>query len=75
MLFLVNEKHTSDDGYFVQRLTSLIINSNSMKLTQSIINFYRKAFDEQESEVSCFCIYVLVNFRELFRLILTSSNV
>ncbi len=58
--FLVMEKGMSDNGYFVRCLTSLIINSNSIKLTKQIINFYRNAFDDQEFEVNFFS-FLLIN--------------
>ena len=45
------EKHLLDNGYFIRCLTSLILNSNSIKITNEIIDFYRKAFDEQEFQV------------------------
>jgi hypothetical protein len=44
-------KGISDNGHFVQCLTSLIINSPSINLTEESIDFYRKAFDDQEIEV------------------------
>lgn len=44
----------SDNGYFIRCLTSLITNSNSIRLTKQIIDFYQKVFEDQEFEVNNF---------------------
>ncbi len=44
-------KGISDNGHFVQCLTSLIINSTALDLTEECIEFYRNAFDDEETEV------------------------
>ncbi len=44
-------KGISDHGHFVQSLTSLIINSPSISINEECIDFYRKAFDDQDIEV------------------------
>jgi len=55
IFFLVTTKGISDHGHFVQCLTTLILNSNDMNLSEECIDFYRKAFDDTETEVnSCF---------------------
>ncbi|CAF4841473.1 unnamed protein product, partial [Rotaria sp. Silwood1] len=46
---LIN-KGFSDNGHFVQCLTSLIINSTSIDLTNECIDFYRKAFNDEKHE-------------------------
>lgn len=51
IIFVVINKGISDHGHFVQCLTSLIINSTSMDVTEECIDFYRKAFDDEETEV------------------------
>jgi len=65
----------SDNGYFVRCLTFVLLNSNSIKLTKQIINFYQKAFDDKEFEVKFFMFYLLINFKILFRLVFMFSNV
>ena len=45
------DKNLSDNGHFVQSLTSLMINSTSIQLTEQCIDFYRKAFDDEDPEV------------------------
>ncbi len=47
---MINKGFT-DNGHFVQCLTSLIINSTFINLTDECIDFYRKAFDDEETEV------------------------
>lgn len=44
-------KGITDNGHFVQCLTSLIINSPSINLTDECIDFYRKSYDDEEIEV------------------------
>jgi len=51
----------SDNGYFVRCLTLLIINSNSIRLTKQIINFYRKAFYDREFKVNFLFLFLLIN--------------
>jgi hypothetical protein len=46
----------SDNGHFVQCLTSLIINSTSIDLTDQCIDFYRKAYDDEDTEVNIYFI-------------------
>jgi hypothetical protein len=48
---VVINKGFTDNGHFVQCLTSLIINSTFINLTDQCIDFYRKAFDDEEIEV------------------------
>jgi hypothetical protein len=50
-LYLVIENNLSDNGYFIRCLTSLILNFDSINLSKQIIDFYQKAFDEQDVEV------------------------
>jgi hypothetical protein len=50
----VISKGISDNGHFVQCLTSLIINSPSIDLTDQCIDFYQKSFDDEETEVKIF---------------------
>ncbi|UJR09975.1 hypothetical protein I4U23_014199 [Adineta vaga] len=58
------DKNISDNGHFVQSLTSLIINSPSIQLTDQCIDFYRKAFDDEDSETH---IRVLQCLNQLFQ--------
>lgn len=51
LLIVVINKGISDNGHFVQCLTSLISYSPSINLTEECIDFYRKAFDDNETEV------------------------
>ncbi|CAF0968829.1 unnamed protein product [Rotaria sordida] len=46
---LIN-KGFSDNGHFVQCLTSLIINSTSIDLTDECIDFYRTALNDEKTE-------------------------
>ncbi|CAF0995825.1 unnamed protein product [Rotaria sordida] len=43
-------KGFSDNGHFVQCLTSLIINSTSIDLTDECIDFYRTALNDEKTE-------------------------
>ncbi|CAF4599810.1 unnamed protein product, partial [Rotaria sp. Silwood2] len=43
-------KGISDNGHFIQCLTSLIINSTSIDLTDQCIDFYRQAFNDEKHE-------------------------
>ena len=47
-------KDISDNGHFVQCLTSLIINSTSINLTDQCIDFYQKAFEDEQTDVNKF---------------------
>ena len=49
---LVIDKGLSDQGHFVQCLTSLIMNAPSMDLMEQSLDCYRKAYDETDPEVS-----------------------
>lgn len=49
---LVMNKGISDHGHFVQCLTSLLINSPTVELTDQCLDFYRSAFDHEETEVT-----------------------
>ncbi|CAF1153890.1 unnamed protein product [Adineta ricciae] len=58
------DKNLSDNGHFVQFLTSLMINSTSIQLTEQCIDFYRKAFDDEDPETH---IRVLQCLNQLFQ--------
>ncbi|CAF1344983.1 unnamed protein product [Adineta steineri] len=60
---LIN-KGISDNGHFVQCLTSLIINSASINLTDQCIDFYQKAFEDEQTETH---IRVLQCLNQLFQ--------
>ncbi|CAF1326367.1 unnamed protein product, partial [Adineta steineri] len=60
---LIN-KGISDNGHFVQCLTSLIINSTSINLTDQCIDFYQKAFEDEQTETH---IRVLQCLNQLFQ--------
>jgi hypothetical protein len=49
--FLVINKGIPDHGHFVQCLTSLIIHSTSIDVTEECVGFYQKAFDDEDTEV------------------------
>ncbi|CAF3293702.1 unnamed protein product [Rotaria sp. Silwood2] len=46
----LTNKGISDNGHFIQCLTSLIINSTSIDLTDQCIDFYRQAFNDEKHE-------------------------
>ncbi|CAF3203747.1 unnamed protein product [Rotaria sp. Silwood2] len=46
----LTNKGISDNGHFIQCLTSLIINSTSINLTDQCIDFYRQAFNDEKHE-------------------------
>lgn len=75
MIFLVMNKGISDQGHFIQSLTSLIINSPSITLSKESIDFYRQAFDDQDTEVMNFFVLSSPFSSFLFRLIFVFSNV
>ncbi|CAF3200937.1 unnamed protein product [Rotaria sp. Silwood2] len=47
---IMTNKGISDNGHFIQCLTSLIINSTSIDLTDQCIDFYRQAFNDEKHE-------------------------
>jgi len=62
----VINKGISDHGHFVQCLTSLIINSTSIDVTEECIDFYRKAFDDEETEVQKKIVLIKIKFWKFF---------
>ncbi|CAF5112037.1 unnamed protein product, partial [Rotaria socialis] len=51
-------------GHFVQCLTSLLINSPSMNLTDQCVDFYQQAFNDEKPETR---IRVLQCLNQLFQ--------
>jgi hypothetical protein len=65
-LYLVIENNLSDNGYFIRCLTSLILNFDSINLSKQIIDFYQKAFDDQDVEFQIFeCLNELFQLKNL----------
>ncbi|CAF2246902.1 unnamed protein product [Rotaria magnacalcarata] len=46
----LTNKGVTDNGHFVQCLTSLLINSPAMNLTDQCVDFYQQAFNDEKSE-------------------------